>query len=86
MAIHTHAWKRHKDWTKALRKQHIIQASGFDYYNNLHQYSKNKIHCSCPMCRPYGLNKGNQEERKKLSERKQEMALQDQLNELYMVF
>ena len=21
-----------------------------DYYDNLHQYSKNKIHCSCPMC------------------------------------
>ena len=20
------------------------------YYKNLHQYSKNKIHCSCPMC------------------------------------
>lgn len=20
------------------------------WYNNLHQYSKNKIHCSCPMC------------------------------------
>ena len=20
------------------------------YYDNLHQYSKNKIHCACPMC------------------------------------
>lgn len=20
------------------------------WYDNLHQYSKNKIHCSCPMC------------------------------------
>ena len=23
---------------------------GWQYYDNLHQYSKNKIHCSCPMC------------------------------------
>ena len=24
------------------------------WYDNLHQYSKNKIHCSCPLCRPSG--------------------------------
>ena len=29
------------------------------YYNNLHQYSKNKIHCSCPMCSAKTRNKGN---------------------------
>ena len=27
-------------------------------YNNLHQYSKNKIHCSCPDCSPKTRNKG----------------------------
>jgi hypothetical protein len=27
-------------------------------YNNLHQYSKNKIHCSCPYCSPRTRNKG----------------------------
>ena len=27
-------------------------------YNNLHQYSKNKIHCSCPMCSAKTRNKG----------------------------
>ena len=26
-------------------------------YDNLHQYSKNKIHCSCPMCRTKTNNK-----------------------------
>lgn len=44
------AEKRHNDWKKAIRKQKIIQQYGFDYYDNLHQYSKNKIHCSCPLC------------------------------------
>ena len=28
-----------------------------DYYDNLHQYSKNKIHCSCPMCSAKTRNK-----------------------------
>ena len=45
------AEKRHNDWKKAIRKRNIIHQYGFDYYDNLHQYSKNKIHCSCPMCR-----------------------------------
>ena len=27
-------------------------------YDNLHQYSKNKIHCSCPMCSAKPRNKG----------------------------
>lgn len=29
------------------------------YYKNLHQYSKNKIHCSCPMCSAKTRNKGS---------------------------
>ena len=44
------AEKRHNDWKKAIRKKKIINAYGWDYYDNLHQYSKNKIHCSCPLC------------------------------------
>ena len=36
------AEKRHNDWKKAIRKKKIINAYGQDYYNNLHQYSKNK--------------------------------------------
>ena len=49
-AMRTHAEKRHNDWKKAIRKRKIIRQYGFDYYDNLHQYSKNKIHCSCPLC------------------------------------
>lgn len=41
-----------KDWHKAIRKQRIArEIYGSDVYDNLHQYSKNKIHCSCDLCR-----------------------------------
>ena len=52
------AEKRHNDWKKAIRKKRIINAYGWDYYDNLHQYSKNKIHCSCPMCTAKTNNRG----------------------------
>lgn len=49
------AEKRHNDWKKAVRKRRIDRERDprdtHDYYDNLHQYSKNKIHCSCPLCR-----------------------------------
>ena len=53
----TRAERRHRDLTKALRKRRIVrevyhtyESFYWDWYDNLHQYSKNKIHCSCPMC------------------------------------
>ena len=51
--MRTHAEKRHNDWKKAIRKRNITRTWHLkkDYYDNLHQYSKNKIHCSCPFCR-----------------------------------
>ncbi len=58
------AWRRHKDYSKAKRKKDIdysINAGSIyfhPWYNNLHQYSDNKIHCSCPMCRDKSKNKG----------------------------
>ena len=33
-------------------------------YKNLHQYSKNKIHCSCPWCSPRTRNKGRHRDTK----------------------
>lgn len=45
------AIRRKKDISKALRKKNIIESNGRSMYDNLHQYSKNKIHCSCQMCR-----------------------------------
>ena len=56
-------YNRHKSFVKAKRKQKIsrsIYSSAFwsgDYYNNLHQYSKNKIHCSAECYKT--RNKGN---------------------------
>lgn len=47
----TLAEKRHNDWKKAIRKHKIcLTRDGSEWYSHLHQYSKNKIHCSCPMC------------------------------------
>mgnify|MGYP004509966937 FL=1 len=47
--------KRRKiDYKKARRKARIDLArscDGLPLYDNLHQYSKNKIHCSCQLCR-----------------------------------
>lgn len=49
------AEKRHNDYVKAIRKRRIdreLDTSIYhrDWYDNLHQYSKNKIFCSCPLC------------------------------------
>ena len=48
----TRAQRRRNSIRKALRKRRIVRSWGWDveYYDNLHQYSKNKIHCSCPLC------------------------------------
>ena len=54
---------------KALRKQRLARAlywrdwnsDNVDYYDNLHQYSKNKIHCSCPQCQRKTRNKGRRD-------------------------
>ena len=52
--MRTTAEKRHNDWKKAIRKRRIDRERNpndpHDWYDNLHQYSKNKIHCSCPIC------------------------------------
>ena len=51
---------------KALRKRRITRQlyhcwsnDEWEYYDNLHQYSKNKIHCSCPCCSSKTRNKGS---------------------------
>lgn len=45
MAIHTRAWVRAKTWVKARKKRNIdrIDSNSEDCYDNLHQYSKNKV-------------------------------------------
>ena len=61
----TRAERRHNDWKKAIRKKKISDevywsepSATWSWYNNLHQYSKNKIHCSCPICSAKTKNKG----------------------------
>lgn len=48
----TRAKRRYDNLIKAKRKQTISRSVyGLDWYRNLHQYSKNKVHCSCGLCR-----------------------------------
>lgn len=50
--------RRKQNIKKALRKKEICrEVYDHEWYDNLHEYSKNKIHCSCPMCS--GMNKTN---------------------------
>ena len=61
------AYNRDVSKRKALRKRRLArmmyhyewEPSSWEYYDNLHQYSKNKIHCSCPMCSTKTRNKGH---------------------------
>ena len=59
--------RRKKNIAKALRKQKLANQLysnstwgdlASPWYDNLHQYSKNKIHCSCPYCTTKTKNKG----------------------------
>ena len=63
MKTNSLAYKRDLMWRKAIRKKRIAAQFWYgrnvgEYYDNLHQYSKNKIHCSCPACSSKTRNKG----------------------------
>ena len=55
MKHNSRRYARRMTYLKAKRKRRIDQERSAgrwpDWYNNLHQYSKGKIHCSCGMCR-----------------------------------
>lgn len=45
--MRTRAERRKNNVKKAIRKRDIAERNyGYSYYDNLHQYSKNKIHSS----------------------------------------
>lgn len=72
--------KRKIDFTHALRKKKkaeiIDRNNDCHYFDNLHQYSKNKIHCSCPYCSAKTSKNGyTNTDKKKL------LNLEEQLNE-----
>lgn len=52
--------KRTKDYRRSMAKTHIAHKKwickhvyDWMWYDNDNQYSKNKVHCSCCMCRSY---------------------------------
>ena len=60
------AYNRDVSIRKALRKRRLAREiyhsqnnPKWEYYDNLHQFSKNKIHCSCPCCSTKTRNKGH---------------------------
>ena len=74
----TRAENRFNSRRKALRKRRIDrQTQGrTPYYDNLHQYSKNKIHCSCPICSGKTSRDGYT-----ISDKKKLLDFKEQLNE-----
>ncbi len=75
---HDRAFIRKMAKKKARRKQWIVKhCYGWDYYDNLHQYSKNKIHCSCPLCRAKRM--GNRMNYLSIAEQKKIFAMEEQL-------
>ena len=61
---------------------------GYWYFDNLHQFSKNKIHCSCGMCSTKTRNKGKRNKKNyhrainyKNSDMKKMISMDDQMEE-----
>lgn len=79
----TRCTRRKRDAAKALRKQRIsrqiYRSTGHEYYRNLHQYSKNKIHCSCPLCAAKTTMRGRTNF--KISDLRQRAKMQEQVME-----
>lgn len=72
--------KRKIDFTHALRKKRKAETirinRDYPYYDNLHQYSKNKIHCSCPDCSGKSSRDGYT-----ITDKKKLLDFEEQLNE-----
>ena len=92
MKNNSSAYNRDVSKRKALRKRRLARELYHwgiaDYYDNLHQYSKNKIHCSCPMCSPKTRNKGRRDRKNymrslnyKTSELKKIISMDDEMLE-----
>ena len=94
--MESRALNRYKSYVKAKRKQQLAKEIYYDganrpYYDNLHQYSKNKIHCSCPACSAQTKNKGrksnnyNPPHNHKISEKRKIMAMDYDKMEFYLI-
>lgn len=79
---------RRKALNRRALARKIYHYAEEDYYDNLHQYSKNKIHCSCPNCSPKTRNKGRRDRKNymralnyKPSELKRQIAMDEEMIE-----
>lgn len=86
MAVQNRGERRKINFSHAVRKKKIDSQYPYNvnhpYYDNLHQYSKNKIHCSCPDCRGKDWSYGeNSLEQYKISDRKKFHRLENQLED-----
>lgn len=85
---HERAYSRMMNRRKALRLRRIDRMRNAignfpDTYDNLHQYSKNKIHCSCPVCRGRTWSLGdNSDAQRCMSDQKKILGMRQQMNEL----
>lgn len=85
---HERAYSRMMNRRKALRLRRIDRMRNKignfpDTYDNLHQYSKNKIHCSCPVCRGKTWSLGdNSDAQRCMSDQKKILGMRQQMNEL----
>lgn len=85
---HERAYSRMMNRRKALRLRRIDRMRNAignfpDTYDNLHQYSKNKIHCSCPVCRNKTWSLGdNSDAQRSISDQKKVANMREQMNEL----
>ena len=78
--------RRKINFLHAVRKKKMDRqyplGDKYPMYNNLHQYSKNKSHCSCPDCRGRSTGHGdNSIEQLKISEQRKIQSMENQLNE-----
>ena len=86
MAVQDRGERRKINFSHAVRKKKIDSQYPYNvnhpYYDNLHQYSKNKIHCSCPDCRGKDWSYSeNSLEQYKISDRKKFHRLENQLED-----
>ena len=75
--------KRRNDWKKAKRKENIVKhiyLTSDDFIRPRHWYSKNKVHCSCQLCRFRSVFNPNA---KTYSDMKKELSMEAKLNEYY---
>ena len=91
---------RSRDYYRKMRAKHIRRKKNivrhwkwwsdndYNYYPHDGMYSKNKIHCSCPICSPKTRNKGRRDRKNyarslnyKHSELRRQIAMDEEMLE-----